>query len=386
MAKNYMDESLIIAVIEHCLNLGYNTFVIYPYGKHGKSVKWILNTYFEIEELAIADNRLCVNREDILSLDELKKLDQEYILLLASDNQEISREIRDNLYSKVDSSKVIDIANQKILDGFHIFNLIGEKLQIEECNQDQIQNIFEKTQAVWKHFGEEEPYWSVVTHDEFKSGNMDLKALKRFYMQGLAQAVRIVQTVIRNEIVRGVCREQVRNLDVLEIGCGCGRVTKHLAKYFRKVVAMDISGGNIDIARQNVHKSNVEFRLLTELKDYDRMPQSDVVYSYLVLQHNCPPVIEYMIKSMMQCVKKRGILIFQVPTYRRGYEFEYKSYMEEKRDAGVMEMHVLLQRRIFEIAYEYDCIPLEVYPDDSTGQADNSTWFVFKKIEKESQK
>lgn len=377
---NYIDEDKIINVIENCLNQGNDKFVIYPYGTHGKEVKRVLNTYFGLTELAIADDHLSKNDRNILCLNDLRKLGGDYIILLSSDNQRIWQEIRDELYAKIDMGRVIvDIADEKVPKEGLSFNLIGRKQHIDACDKDQVQKIFERTQSEWKRFGEKEPYWSVVTHDEFKTENIDQKGLKKFYMQGLPQTARIVSTVVRNDMVKDI--EALKNLEILEIGCGCGRVTKHLAGYFRKVVAADISCGNLGIARQSISNSNVEFHLVTGMNDYDRMPQSDVVYSYLVLQHNCPPVIEYMIESMMRCVKKQGIVIFQVPTYRRNYGFDYESYMKAAHDPQAMEMHVLTQRRIFELAYAHGCIPLEVYPDYSTGQADSSTWFVLKKVE-----
>lgn len=383
--ENCINENKIIYVIEQCINQGNNTFVIYPYGTYGMLVKRILNSYYGITELAIVDNRLSIDNQDILCLDDLGKLDGEYIILLASDNQDIWKEIREEVNAKVKGDRtIIDIAGCEMsLEGYS-FNLIGKSQQIQKCSNEQIRNIFESTQASWKCFGEQQPYWSVVTHNEFKMQNIDQKAIDKFYMQGILQAARIVSTAIRNHVVED--RDELKKMDILEIGCGCGRVTKHLIEYFGKVVAVDISSGNLNIARQKLDQSNVEFRLVTDTSDYEGMPQCDIVYSYLVLQHNCPPVIEYMITSMMQCVKDRGIVIFQVPTYKRGYHFEYDSYIRGTRDAEMMEMHTLDQKRIFELAYRNDCIPLEVYPDYSTGQADNSTWFVLQKIKERCEK
>lgn len=377
---SYINEDRIINIIEDCLNNGKDTFVIYPFGVWGKKVKYILNTFFGIMELAIVDNKLAKDKREILCIDDLEEVDNDIIILLSSDNQNIWHEIRNELYTKAKvwgGKTIIDLAEINISKNECSFNLIGKKSQIKECSDEQVQRIFERTQAVWKRFGEQEPYWSVFTHNEFKIGNIDSESLKKFYMSGLPQAIKIVSTVVRNEIAKN--KEELNDLDILEIGCGCGRVTKHLANYFKKVVAVDLSRGNIDVARRMVNKNNVEFCLIENINTYNLLPQSDVVYSYLVLQHNCPPIIEYMIMSMLRCTKMGGIAIFQVPTYKRDYKFEYDTYMSEETDRGVMEMHTLPQKRIFEIAYESNCIPLEVYPAYSTGQNDNSTWFVLKK-------
>lgn len=168
-------------------------------------------------------------------------------------------------------------------------------------------------------------------------------------------------------------------MDIVEIGCGCGRITKKLAYLFGKVIAIDISNGNLEIARQTITDKNVDFFLVKKIEDYRKIPQTDVIYSYIVLQHNCPPVIEYMINSMLQCLKPHGIAIFQVPTYKRDYQFSYDDYVKEKIRTDRVEMHVFPQKRVFEIAYNNGCIPLEVHPDNSTAQDDESRVFVFKK-------
>lgn len=162
-----IDEDKIINAIEDCLNKGKDAFVIYPFGVWGKKVKYILNTFFEIMEVAVVDNKLAGNNEEILFVDDLQKFNNDVVILLSSDNQSVWQEVRDGLYSKVGESKiVIDLAETKISRNEYSFNLIGKMAKIEECSREQVQKMFERTQAVWKHFGEQEPYWSVVTHDE----------------------------------------------------------------------------------------------------------------------------------------------------------------------------------------------------------------------------
>lgn len=45
---------------------------------------------------------------------------------------------------------------------------------------------------------------------------------------------------------------------------------------------------------------------------------------------------------------------------------------------GVIEMHLILQKRVFEIAYIENCIPLEVFPDDCTNGNDYSIMFILR--------
>ena len=43
-------------------------------------------------------------------------------------------------------------------------------------------------------------------------------------------------------------------------------------------------------------------------------------------------------------------------------------------------MHLLPQKKIFEIACQSGCIPMEVYQDALSGQDDFATTFIMKKL------
>ena len=49
----------------------------------------------------------------------------------------------------------------------------------------------------------------------------------------------------------------------VEIGCGAGRITNHLRRYFEQVTALDISSHQLDYARERVPAANIALRFLT---------------------------------------------------------------------------------------------------------------------------
>jgi len=72
----------------------------------------------------------------------------------------------------------------------------------------------------------------------------------------------------------------------VEVGCGPGRMTRHLAERFERVVAVDVSPEMLRLARAEVDAPNVELLLVpgSTLEGVeDRV--ADVVVCYLVLQH-----------------------------------------------------------------------------------------------------
>lgn len=369
-----VNDRKILCAIES--NLSNGKFVIFPFGYWGKRVKYLLNKKYRIKEIAIVDNKLSKEREDILSIHDINMIsDEDYVVLFAVSNAEAYNDLRAQLESFKDKS-ICDIASLKYDNIF--FSMFSDKLYFEECDSQQREKIFEMTRQTWSQLGSSQPYWSVLTNKRYLRENIGEKELADFYASGKEQLSAIIQTLIRNDIIKD--KYAAKSLDITEVGCGVGRVTKHLSQAFNKVTAIDVSAGNMEIASMMVREANVSFELYKCMEDYCRMPRVDVVYSIIVLQHNVPPVIEYILQAMLRSLKVGGVAMFQVPTYREAYEFKVSTYMNGMNE-GKMEMHILPQKRIFEIAYASGCIPMEVYQDKMSGQDDFSCTFVMKKIE-----
>ena len=365
-----INEEMIRTVIERQIGQGADSFVIYPFGAKGKLVKKTLNEAYGIKEKAIIDNKLSESDASILHSKELEAMPKDWVVLLASHNKENYQEIRSAVCN--DTGRVVcDIAEAEAGK----FLLSYNKMAIEQCDSEQLQQIFDRTKREWMALGEQDPYWSVLTHEEYKSENINEEALRKFYASGWLNVAKIVNTLSRNEVVNNW--DELKELDITEVGCGCGRITKGLSQVFKSVTALDISKGNLTIARDAIDAENVDLRLITDLNEYRNLPKTDIVYSYLVLQHNTPPVIEYIIGEMLKSLKVGGIAIFQVPTYNKDYVFDFENYMTQKEG---MELHLLPQKKIWEIAYENHCIPLEVYSGVYTREDYNSVMITLKKL------
>jgi hypothetical protein len=63
------------------------------------------------------------------------------------------------------------------------------------------------------------------------------------------------------------------------------------------------------------------------------------------------------------------VAFFQVPTYGQGYRFGIEAYLNgpENRD---IEMHLIPQRSVFDLADSENCSVLEVEPDLCVGFPD----------------
>ncbi|OYT72284.1 MAG: methyltransferase type 12 [Chloracidobacterium sp. CP2_5A] len=255
-------------------------------------------------------------------------------------------------------------------------------LLIEDAVEDAtLEKLLELTRLSWEHLGEHEPHWSVLSADEFKQANLDAHR-ERFYASGQHSAEQFLNLLRRN----GCLPEKLSDKRIIEYGCGVGRVTHALAQRFGEVRAYDISAPHLELARQfaaSLGLDNIRFAQIKRPQDVTQLPQADAVYTTIVLQHNPPPVIRFILKALLDALAPSGVACFQLLTYQQGYAFSAEAYLRASPEQGrrVVEMHVLPQRRVFEIIAQSGCRVLETLDDalaDYRGGDLSNTFLVQK--------
>jgi SAM-dependent methyltransferase len=117
-----------------------------------------------------------------------------------------------------------------------------------------------------------------------------------------------------------------RDMQVLEIGCGAGRITRALAGYFGRVYAVDISGEMVRLARQALGGRSNARVLQNNGKDlsvvrerwwhrfgFGPPPQVDFAFSYIVFQHiPSREIIENYVREVNRLLRPGGLFKFQV--------------------------------------------------------------------------
>ena len=183
--------------------------------------------------------------------------------------------------------------------------------------------LTERTRRQWVKLGEQEPYWSVLTHSHFRMEHLDDKSIAEFRETGRQSADLIDLMVSKGGVAAtsGAC---------VELGCGVGRITRHLANRFEKVIAVDISPGNLALCRRYLDEErvdNVQTLLITEAEDLAALPPFDFLYSVIVLQHNTPPIQYKMLDLLFSRISPGGVCLFQAVADMPGYEFDAESYL-----------------------------------------------------------
>src|SRR5262245_38306378 len=123
-----------------------------------------------------------------------------------------------------------------------------------------------------------------------------------------------VQRLVWADLALLTCGRDPHALRVLEIGCGAGRMTRHLAATFGEVVGVDVSGEMISQARERL--SGIENVRLQETNgiDFANFPDGhfDLILSVYVFQHvPSANVIESIILDAWRVLAPGGVFKFQ---------------------------------------------------------------------------
>jgi SAM-dependent methyltransferase len=122
----------------------------------------------------------------------------------------------------------------------------------------------------WQSYGRLDPYYGVLSADEYRSANLTPQALDEFYASG------------ERHIDALFSQLATPPRTALDFGCGTGRVLVHLARRCERATGVDISPAMLEECRRACASRGLDNVTLC-----DRIPDGtfDLVHSVLVLQH-----------------------------------------------------------------------------------------------------
>jgi ubiquinone/menaquinone biosynthesis C-methylase UbiE len=143
---------------------------------------------------------------------------------------------------------------------------------------------------------------------------------------------------------------------VLDIGCGIGRIEKHLAPHVGRICSVDVSDEMIAKARQwTAGRANIEFHRSSST-DLSAFPDAtfDFAFSYFVLQHTDHEDAFLTLRELGRVLKPGATAMIQFPNFESplygGDAFVRQAVSQEKHPARVRMYTRDFVRRMVELA------------------------------------
>ncbi len=161
----------------------------------------------------------------------------------------------------------------------------------------------------WEQFGRDDPYWAVITSEEFRKENLTQEMKEEFFRTGLEHMNHVI-----TKIEDGFSIE-FRPKRSVDFGCGTGRVLVNLSKVSEEVVGVDISKSMISEVKSNcldLGVDNASFVVSTDSLD-GLEGEFDFVHSFLCLLHINPKRGYEIIGNLLDRVSQGGVAALHFP-------------------------------------------------------------------------
>lgn len=134
----------------------------------------------------------------------------------------------------------------------------------------------------WKEIGQTDPYFGVLTHPEYRSDQFDANAKEAFFESG-----RLSVEYVFRKMKKVWPRKDIRPSNVLDFGCGTGRLSLALSSYGEQVTGVDVSEAMLTEAEKNKREQNISNVTFVNIPDCPPFLKEkyDFIYSEIVFQH-----------------------------------------------------------------------------------------------------
>ena len=225
--------------------------------------------------------------------------------------------------------------------------------------------------ADWEEFARREPYFAILTDERFLGEKLDAAAMEEFFASG----ERDVELLLH-------LAGDPRPKEVLDFGCGAGRMTLAWARRAEHVAGIDAAPTMLKLARAHCEGlRNVE--LFQSLDDVAGR-QFDFVASLIVFQHIPVARGEELFRKLLALLRRGGGVAAIHFTFARPGGLVKRLARRvrasiplvhrlaqrlrgEKRDLPYMQMNVYDRRRIARIIREAGCSERALVPTSHGG-------------------
>jgi trans-aconitate methyltransferase len=163
--------------------------------------------------------------------------------------------------------------------------------------------------ASWERYGRDDPYYGVLTDEDYRRENLTPDLKRRFLDSGEQHIARLVALIER----------QFGMIDragtAIDFGCGVCRLAIPLARRFAQVIGIDVSPSMIAEAKRNCAAAGVDNIAFAATPDGPA--DAALVHSYIVLQHIPLRSGEALVERLLDRLRPGGVGALHVTFARR---------------------------------------------------------------------
>lgn len=189
---------------------------------------------------------------------------------------------------------------------------------------------------------------------------MQLNNYNEFHKNDLLQSKIVSQSNFTYiNILPLINKQLVKNMKIIDVGCGIGTIDFFLASKNFKITGLDISTSAINLCKKNAKilgiSSKTKF-VSSDFLEYSTYQKYDMVICLEVLEHLIDE--NNAVKKIYSLLKKNGILILSVPSvnsllYRLGLIKKFDKRVGHIRRYSVEKLKILVEQHDFKILQTY---------------------------------
>ena len=268
-----------------------------------------------------------------------------------------------------------------------------------DADEETCESIFGEIFNYWNSVGIdlETVYWSVLTFSKYK-GKLSEAVINEFYRSDPYGSDHPSIGSKYLSIWQSVFQDGKMPSSIVDFGAGVGRISVDLRLSFKDshVIAVDFSQGHLETLRGNLRNPKLDifdtvgagniqclsYSTLPELKRHLSLVKPELIVSSIVLQHNPPPLMTFLVETLLSSLDKGGLAILHIPVFSShdDYSFNLSEYLAQSMESKVdMQMHAMPANAIFEVAKRSDCQVIQFSPSHACLESFLSYDVVFQK-------
>ena len=183
--------------------------------------------------------------------------------------------------------------------------MVGQGDNTKHINDFLSAKIMHDTDKAWSKWGVRDPYYAVLTSEEYRGVCLSDEKRNKFFQTGQQHFDHVLATI------RAHLDPRFNPTSAVDFGCGTGRVLVAMSQTCDKVLGIDISDSMLSECLANCQAANV--RNVTLKKSDDLLSalsgQYDLVHSFIVFQHIPRPRGEKMIPLLLKHLSHNGVAV-----------------------------------------------------------------------------